>query len=1835
MNQQTIRPYEMSLWTLQDSFITILKPIGGLFQGQIITPKISLKNDNTQILSFSIPMYYRNDKGELVENPLWYNTTNGNLLVNLRKIKVIFNKGEKGESVYEFIIHKITESHSNGQLICEVEAEGLAFQELGKIGYKITLNYDEFLLDIEKDENLLASLNYWLKKIFKNTNWTYSIQMDWSSYDGIIDLAENGNVIDYESLTNEEKNILNDDREARGLRRRDTIYEEEYISSWYVDEETKKLVPRELIQFQEKARIPQIEKSNIYNITQDLAELFELYCKYKYHYDDNYHIIGRECIFYNNFLDEVAGKFDINYPYHTNDIKRTLESTDIVTKMYVVPLEDISIVDVSANKSKEDYILNFDYLYSIGTISQEQYDAIEDYNYNTHLLNTNYENLVFKKNELDIEINDLKSNYKFLSNAIIYDEEQISKAEEGIRGIPNNGIINRTDKAPEKVVLIKEDSNYKINLSLEGLIENDVSKPVKIYLDYDSFGVKGNPITKERFSFNYDTDTGKNIIGITKIKLIEEEQEILEEKGNSLAYLVGSFDPMLKYDNIIKVFKEKLKKDGEDFFEVEQRLKEIGIVYIDEVFEIEEDSFYDKILKELDMLQLSLENTRADFERMMGPALREGSWQAEEDYSDYGDKYSIEDLFFEKTAEKARAFWDKELFDEEINYYYEEGIELKKIYYPAIDITNIYSALNEVEDNLVLEYKILISEGSNDGSNQGQNSVEAKYENVYLRIHSQFEYAFFKETETDKVIPIFLITEEFTEKSLQSLKETGSFGTLQYDEDGETIFTKIEDISLNFIDVEENEDKETNYYIVYPRIEIQSDKLKTSDEELTIYQNKSVEENKPLEKYSHYTLLGRNSWYYITIKPRYFMNKTLIEEKKEILEDGSEIINNIVNLKNNKYQIDFVLSNAALRLYLDALEVSKVNAYPQASYEVSVATLSPDFLKYTYKKLNKVANINDDELKFENVQGYISEINLNLDNPSQDSFVIQNYKTKFEDLFSRIVASSEQMQANQTAYDRAAASFTNGGFLSPSVIQSSINQTDLKYSFNQGTLSIDEVNGIWATSDAGVVAMRGGGIFCATERDSNNNWLWNTGITPSGINASLLQAGTIDTNLIRIYSGDNVRFQMNANGLFAYEETEDGKTNFDKYVVHNSEGLFLTENNVEEYEDENGEKQTSVDLVEISWDGLILRNKKGETVFNADRETGDLTIVGHFEANTGKIGGWSITEKGLEGKNEIKDEDGNTILSSEAGIILKTESSAPYNMLYVNGSGENSGSFAVKSDGTLYATNAYFSGKVAAGSYIENMSTTDALAAIKRLNLINFYGNSFNYSNPNLDGNIVLERDWLSFACQQIGINCYKWEIYKVENKADENLGIEENKIKYYSSWETNESGKHYFNDADKFLSVDIVNDLTFNIKSDILTLDKTIEANDAITLKIIGIAQEYDLDEYGKVNFSSLKDVEYELYFIIYNSKKDLNKHISLFTPPSYSFTTPTTLDFQKEDLRVSEIHKLNIEGITLQEKFGTKFFDGDNFIENEEGLIYYSKQEFIVFLTSLELDKELLERVESIEVAAELNIENEEGLSLAEEIIQYLNNSIALKWTQDFSLILTNLLPLEENVVADTKEETGIITLNGNSDVTDTSISVEDSSIFLIPSEELNEGKWEINGEIVLDGDSLEGNNYNFNVFYEKISDTETKIIFRIGYEEIPEGEEILLRYTFGTAERTCNIFRPKNGIDSIVTVIESSEGTIFKNGNIETTLTVSVYEGSTLLNGDTSTYGYLWFKNNTLILEDGVDLDSNNCKYLNKKVIEKITDEDVQNKAYYSVQVYNTQKEAIDEYKKIAWQ
>jgi hypothetical protein len=59
----TPRDYEVSVWTLQDSYKATLKWSGIDHQGQIMAPKMSISDDGTETFSFSIPMYLNVKKG--------------------------------------------------------------------------------------------------------------------------------------------------------------------------------------------------------------------------------------------------------------------------------------------------------------------------------------------------------------------------------------------------------------------------------------------------------------------------------------------------------------------------------------------------------------------------------------------------------------------------------------------------------------------------------------------------------------------------------------------------------------------------------------------------------------------------------------------------------------------------------------------------------------------------------------------------------------------------------------------------------------------------------------------------------------------------------------------------------------------------------------------------------------------------------------------------------------------------------------------------------------------------------------------------------------------------------------------------------------------------------------------------------------------------------------------------------------------------------------------------------------------------------------------------------------------------------------------------------------------------------------------------------------------------------------------------------------------------------------------------------------------------------------------------------------------------------------------
>ena len=116
-------------------------------------------------------------------------------------------------------------------------------------------------------------------------------------------------------------------------------------------------------------------------------------------------------------------------------------------------------------------------------------------------------------------------------------------------------------------------------------------------------------------------------------------------------------------------------------------------------------------------------------------------------------------------------------------------------------------------------------------------------------------------------------------------------------------------------------------------------------------------------------------------------------------------------------------------------------------------------------ELGQLAYINDYSLSIFKATGYISGITLALHDPSQDELTIQNYKTKFEDLFSTITASSEAMRVNKRSYDIAAGGFTSGGTIAPTIFERSLAQTNVSFNFSRTKVSMDNTGGITLTNE--------------------------------------------------------------------------------------------------------------------------------------------------------------------------------------------------------------------------------------------------------------------------------------------------------------------------------------------------------------------------------------------------------------------------------------------------------------------------------------------------------------------------------------------------------------------------------------------------------------------------------------------------------------------------------------------------------------------------------------------------------------------------------------------------
>lgn len=1218
-----------------------------------------------------------------MENPRWGDIKNGILAENTRVLKVFLE--EDGEiKVYPFIVDKITDKRdSHFSVYKEIEANGLAFAELGKQGYKIELNSHTAESDLEKDKNTVTTMQYWLDKVFPNekdsngniikwlTPWCYELRMDWSHY-------------------------------TAANRASNKIYEDSYVSSWALKNEDNPelettLEPAGFEEGLEKARPVECVNSNKYNITQTLAETFGVFCVYEYKCDNRGQFIGtyyeklsddcsiawtgRKVIFYNRAIKTDKPVF-VDYQNNLTSISRTSDSTELYTKLYVTPVQSeltetgyVSIADTDVNPLLDDFILNFDYLYSKGSITDYQYNYLNTYRIELYRLNNLLRNASPELESLSVEINELKAKAALIQKEID-SAKQTAQEYATLRDndVTNAEIIKDKDNAYSVVFSIDQDC-YSAKIRLDGVNGNSIKGYDSYKYTNEIFSLsKGNLIVTQSSKRLALTEANHNFYVLLDdygypTEIYTSLGNPLLTEGKTIIYLALTYSPSNAYITICSWLEEMIAKKTATRNELEKILgQEDTTPKTGKFLELEEkETKYNSILAEKEALNRK-------FELIMGPALREGYWTPDT-YEDPGQKIEQFDLQgFKENALNAGAelIYDSEYFDEEeTGYYYDDIFSDEKKYYSYIRIKDIYKNWsNQNLDDLVIHllnpsiiyvvqnsalpignYFILYNSTKYYFTLSSQQEVGTKFEikkvnnNLYLYINDA-QYATLSTVElanaanlTDRFEGLnnylgerllynnagFIITfiKLQTEIEPVLLLNENSINYKKYTTIGYSFGDSTTIVNLTV-------EPATEYTLYYPRIIISEKNVNYKSDLFTIetYTGTYASENsKKLTRYQDYVALVRSGKPHITLK----INNS----------------HNLSDILDGKYYLFYQISRANEMLYLDAKEVARENSQPKYSYELTIANI-PD--EVAFIDLGQLVYINDHALGVHAATGYVSGMKLALDKPQDDELTIQNYKTKFEDLFSTITASSEAMKNNAVAYNIAAAGFAPNGQIEGSVLQTSINNNNISFNFSNTNVQIDDTQGIILTNTSpymngvyGQVALRGGGIFLSNTIDETGNRIWSTGITPTGINASMITTGQLDTNTIRIFAGNNLAFQWNPEGIFAYTRGEDGTPNLSRYVRYSDKGLQYIDGEF-----------TAVDL---GWNGLLISTQGGSTELTGDK---GLTVYYGQKNDAGnnyavRVGHFNQPDEdgsyGLRLYNRVGDDYIPTLVSSNKGEL--------------------------------------------------------------------------------------------------------------------------------------------------------------------------------------------------------------------------------------------------------------------------------------------------------------------------------------------------------------------------------------------------------------------------------------------------------------------------------------------------------------------------------------------------------------------------------------------------------
>ena len=191
-------------------------------------------------------------------------------------------------------------------------------------------------------------------------------------------------------------------------------------------------------------------------------------------------------------------------------------------------------------------------------------------------------------------------------------------------------------------------------------------------------------------------------------------------------------------------------------------------------------------------------------------------------------------------------------------------------------------------------------------------------------------------------------------------------------------------------------------------------------------------------------------------------------------------------------------------------------------------------------KAGDYVSIYDEESGLKNVPGLITEITRTLDNPINNKIKIDTSYTDDEELVGNIINATNTVLNNTDIYARTAV-LKADGTIDSEAISSSIDNPNASISIvgTNGNMLLTGSSLRFTDPDDATRAIKysGTGVFTTTTlSESEAATEWQKLITPTGINATYINAGQIDTKSVSIMSGMTSKILLDQYGLVVKDQ---------------------------------------------------------------------------------------------------------------------------------------------------------------------------------------------------------------------------------------------------------------------------------------------------------------------------------------------------------------------------------------------------------------------------------------------------------------------------------------------------------------------------------------------------------------------------------------------------------------------------------------------------------------------------------------------------------------------------